>query len=291
MKKLLYIIFFFIIQFFHPAWAQTCNNASLNGKYVISGQGDAFNACILGLVCLGHATVSSTGYIVADGNGNITSARLFQAINSGVQDTGIVSNAGTYSITDCDNGALKLIFNGGVSTYNVDIGNIDPAGVAHSGVVLDADPGYDESFQLIRTVDPTGANACGGGLSLNGISVDGIEQGHDSVGNPVSAIVSMTLGGGNLFGSERKASQNGFIASPITGTYVINPDCSILLTRTINGITMAGAHVVTGIDPAAPDLQTVVVWQGDTVERVMYRSGKSQNVQPVIEEVRTIPYF
>ncbi|QRR11824.1 hypothetical protein FPJ27_37130 (plasmid) [Burkholderia sp. MS455] len=266
MKRLLAVIFTMIFSaFMQPVLAQTCNNASLNGKYVLSGQGDAYNVCLLGILCLAHSTMSTTGYVVADGNGNITSARLFQATNSGVQDSGIVQSAGTYAITDCGNGTLNLTLNGQASTYNLDVNDVDTGGLAHSGAVLDADAGYDEALQMVRTVDPLGANACGSGFSLNGIATNGIEQGHDTLGNPVSTIESLTYNNGAISGTEKTSTPTGFTTAAISGTYSINSDCTVRLTRTIKGVTTAGVHVVTGGDPNVAELPHVTVWQGDWI--------------------------
>ncbi|WP_434113517.1 hypothetical protein [Paraburkholderia caffeinilytica] len=268
MKRMFSIVLaIFLSSFIGPAWAQTCGNASLNGKYVLSGQGDMYNVCILGGICLAHSTVSSTGYIVADGNGNITSARLFQATNSGVQDTGIVNkSAGTYSVSDCNNGTLSLTLNGQVFMFTLEVNDVDANGLAHSGEVLDADSGHDESLQMVRTVDPAGTNACGSGFSLNGIVTNGIERGHDNVGNPVSGVVSEVFNNGALSGTEKKSSPSGSTTAAISGTYTINPDCSVLMTRTINGTTKTGAHMVSGGDPAALIRQHAFVWQGDWIE-------------------------
>ncbi|WP_124634207.1 hypothetical protein [Burkholderia cenocepacia] len=266
MRRILIVIFTMIFSvLMQPALAQTCNNASLNGKYVLSGQGDAYNVCLLGVLCLAHSTMSTTGYVVTDGNGNVTSARLFQATNSGVQDSGIVRGAGTYSVTDCDHGTLNLALNGQVSTYNLDMNDVDTGGLAHSGAVLDADTGYDEALQMVRTVDPTGTNSCGSGFSLNGVATNGIEQGHDNFGNPVSALVSLSYDNGVISGSEKTSTPTGFTTAAVSGTYSINADCTVLMKRTINGTLTAGAHVVTGGDPNVADPPHDTVWQGDRV--------------------------
>ncbi|MHA6907647.1 hypothetical protein ACQUJS_04295 [Ralstonia pseudosolanacearum] len=246
----------------HPAWAVTCNNASLSGKYVLDGQGDTYNACILGFLCVGHNTLSTTGYIVADGIGNITSARLFEATNSGVQDSGIVQSAGTYSVTDCDNGTLHLTVSGQSMTFSIDVNDVDVNGLAHSVAALDGDAGYDEALRMVRTVDPTGAFACSTGTTLNGLQSNGIERGHDTSGNPLSSLTYLNFSGGSITGGEKVGTPTGFTTSAISGTYTMNADCSVVMTRTVNGVTTAGAHIVSGGDSGAPERHSFA-WQGD----------------------------
>ncbi|MEF9388622.1 hypothetical protein V4890_23815 [Ralstonia solanacearum species complex bacterium KE056] len=255
----------------HTAWAQTCNNASLNGKYVLDGQGDTYQTCILGVLCTQHSTLSTTGYVVADGNGNITSARLFEATNSGVQDTGIVQGAGTYSVTNCDSGTLNLALNGQSMTFNMDVDEVDANGLAHSAAALDGDAGYDEALRMIRTVDPTGALACSTGTTLNGRQTNGIERGHDTSGNPRSSLTYLNFNGGSITGGEKIGTPTGFTTSAISGTYTMNADCSVVMTRVVNGVTTAGAHIVSGGDSSAPARHSFA-WQGDYMSE-MYGSS------------------
>ncbi|KWN71208.1 hypothetical protein WM23_33050 [Burkholderia ubonensis] len=155
-----------------------------------------------------------------------------------------------------------------------------PIPLAHGAAALDADPGYDEALYVARTVDPTGP-ACGSGRSLNNIGLTGIETGNDNLGNPESAIVSMNFGNGTFSGDESKATQTGFSTSSISGTYTIDSDCSVTLTRTVDDgvtkVTTAGAHVLIGGDPLAP-FGPAFVWQGDANTKMWIRAAGDSEV-------------
>jgi hypothetical protein len=235
--------------------AQTCSNASLNGKYILSGQGDVYTA-------QKDVTVSTTGYFVADGNGNITSARLFEADNSGVLDSGITPNAGSYSITDCDNGTVSLTFGTRKATFDIDPDNVDSSNLAHNGVMLDTDPKRNESYNLTRTVDPTGAAACGTGLNLTGLQTNESAKGHAPNGQALSFLGNLIFQNGTFSGTDKQTSPNGLTTHTFTGTYSIQSDCSVLLTRTEDGVEIKGAHIVSGGDPRAK-VSHSYVWQGD----------------------------
>ncbi|HLJ86956.1 MAG TPA: hypothetical protein VKZ53_09030 [Candidatus Angelobacter sp.] len=274
MKRILGLsvaVAFFAAATFHLQ-AQTCTNASLNGKYVISGQGDIFTP-ILELNLFGilvqvgqtDTTTSTVGYIVADGSGNITSARLFQATNAGVSDTDLTTNPGTYNITDCDNGTFSLTFGSTTFNYNIDLdrveGSADPnPGLAHGAQALDDDAGRDEAFELSRTVDPSG---CGSTFNLGGIRTSGTERGTSPNGDKVSAIISMDFSAAGTFsGTERKSDSGSFTNTAYTGIYTVNGDCTVTATRTIPNPGTSGAHVITGPDGRVTPIRAWI-WKGD----------------------------
>jgi hypothetical protein len=257
--------------------AQTtaCSTATLNGKYVVSGQGDIFTPLldVLGIIQIGQidTTTSTVGYLWFDGNGGIVSptsrpgvgqaaARLFQATNAGVSDT-------TYTVSaDCSSGTIQLTSADGKQTlsYNLDPDDMTTTtGIANEAVALDADPGRDEALQLNLTVDPTGGCGTGGTFTLAGISTSGFSRGTDPLGSKVSSIVETTyLDNANFLGTEKISTNNGFSVDSFTGAYVINSDCTVNLTKNVNGTQVLGAHVIFGA-PTHHPTRSIWVWQGD----------------------------
>jgi hypothetical protein len=77
-----------------------------------------------GLGICTDTTFDTVGYIIADGNGNLTSVRLFLSNNAGVSDA---TYTGTYSITDCDNGVLTLLTGTQLLHFSIDLDSIESA--------------------------------------------------------------------------------------------------------------------------------------------------------------------
>jgi len=257
------------------AQTTTCSNATLNGKYAVSGQGDVYS-CLLGVVCTDQ-TMSTVGYFWFDGNGNIASptsgagvgqagARLFQATNAGVSSA---MYTGTYTVSsDCSSGGIQLTSANSTQTltYNLDPDGIDTNGLSHGAAALDAGQGRDEALQLSRTVDPVGGCGVNGTFTLAGIAIRGLSLGTDISGNKVSNMVEIIFtDSANFSGSERVSTvDRGFSSNTYTGTYIIASDCTVSLTKNVNGTEIQGAHVITGDDFGSFDVHSIV-WQGDSI--------------------------
>lgn len=230
-----------------PTQTPVCNEASLKGKYSFAGSGDIYSGLLCKLlgVC-DDTTVDTVGYIIADGKGNITSARLFESNNAGVSDT---TYFGNYTITDCDTGTLKLITWSQTLNFTLDLNRIqgpkDPEpNVAITAEGEDTDEGREEAINLSHTLDPVG---CGTTLNFDGRNFSGMQRGYTPTGQKLSAIISMDFAPGGTFSGIQKQSVNGqYAASPYTGSYTVNFDCTVTASRTVNGMTEAGASIILG---------------------------------------------
>jgi hypothetical protein len=252
------------------AQAPTCNNASLNGKYAFAGDIYTPVLNIFEIIVVGQTdtTVDTVGYIVADGNGNLTSARVFESDNNGVSDTGILTSAGTYSIKDCDKGTVSLTSESKTLNFTIDLDHLaattDPNQfIAATAQGDDTDQGRDEAFNLAHTLDPLG---CGSTLNFDGEETGGMQRGYTTAGQKMSGIINIKFASGGTFtGTQKqKVANQPLTISPVSGSYTINSDCTVTASRTIAGVTEAGASVV--LSDGYRYLATPWIWQGESCQ-------------------------
>ena len=243
-----------------------CSDLSLIGKYAFAGQGDIYSGLTCGLGICTDTTFDTVGYIVADGKGNLTSARLFDSDNNGVSDTPYL---GTYSITNCDQGTLSLTNGSETLNFTIDLDRLQGPNDPEPNVAITAqaeatDRGREESVNLSRTLDPAG---CGSTLNFDGMNTAGMQRGYTPAGQKISAVMSMDFfSGGTFSGMEKESVAGVFTASPYSGDYTINYDCTVIAYRNINGTIEAGASIVLG--NGIHYLPDPWIWQGESCQPV-----------------------
>jgi hypothetical protein len=254
--KLTRIAFIVITVFFAAVSAHaqySCYDGNLNGKYVLGGGGKKVTLNLLGVVDLEqeHNTV---GYLVFDGNGNITDGKIDEELDSVITEhTGVI---GTYSLSGqfC-NGTLTIQASGYNRTFNLQ-GQFPPfkgvsgtAGFATVSLGFSLLPnggnGEDEDYTASLTQDPTTStlsakastaklttNASGGCTAdiFTGDTFTGTVDGGTG-GNVTKGTMSATFfdsGSGPQVTWMETDVTNGVPQLPTTNTYpvVVNPDCS-----------------------------------------------------------------
>jgi hypothetical protein len=205
----------------HAQVGLSCSNATLNGKYVIAGAGTNVHLDLLGLL-EAQQHVEDLGYLVFDGQGNISGGALTETIdNTSTSST----PSGTYSISGGCSGNITLTVNGSARNYSLLTGASQDQ-VAASFSLGESNGGTDIVLRGSRTFDPAG------GCSTTILGGDiGMGDGQGGFGNEsVSATAQVVFNTDGTFNLTESGSTNGTITTlQRTGTYAIAPDCTVSL--------------------------------------------------------------
>jgi hypothetical protein len=234
------------------AIAESCTNgAVVSGKYVVDGYGTVYSGPLcgfLGLPICAATTVTTTGYIVFGDNGNITSADLEEATDTGVQT---LIETGKYTISGCQ---LTVWLNGaGTFSFVGNLQNLDSRGVAHGGGMVATDPGTNEVLRFARTVDPAPS------YSLANVTVDGKLNGFSPDGRPWSGISHIKFNADGTSFEETDLIVTGDGPPQIkkyAATCKIDSNWMMRCVETdeSTGEQLQAVHQIMGDDPYAPSL-------------------------------------
>ncbi len=169
-------------------------NASFTGRYVFTMMGQCAS------VCSSTSVIRSVGYLVADGNGNITAGSW--DLNIGGADTAIATLSGTYSTAS--DGKVSLNLNNG---SNTDTYLIMLTGTAGGYIVS-----TDAAWALSGVVEAQSASAIGTQPAGNYVfQASGLTSG----GSAWGLAGAMNLGSGTV---TVDMNNNGIITTLATGT-------------------------------------------------------------------------
>jgi len=199
-----------------------CSNGDLNGKYVIGGSGRNVDLDLLGLIEL-QQHVEDLGYLVFDGNGNVSQGNIDEEVDSNATDSSVT---GTYDILASCVGTITLNVNG--STRNYSLLPFPTPGGMSSFTFFNSQAGTEIALGATRTFDPAGG--CAANILYGNV---GSGDGHGgSGGMAVSGITEIAFNSDGTFNLMGLGSDNGQISNEqITGTYEVTPDCTARLLQ------------------------------------------------------------
>lgn len=222
--------------------SSNCSLATLNGTYGFIGQGTIL-AQLPGLPPPPFPTAGS-GIATYDGNGNF-SVKATQSLNGAIS-TG--TGTGTYTVNpDCTYSDV-LTVSGGPTFHEV--GTITGQGIFQELHIIDIDPWFINVLTLKKT--PSGRCSLAtlkGGYALFGQGM--VVPGPPTPPFPVahSGIVGFD-GKGSFSGGETSNSSGVFVPSTFTGTYTVNPDCTVsAVINFSDGSVLHEAGTITGVGP------------------------------------------
>ena len=248
----------------------SCTSSNLKGQYVIGGEGKKIGLSVGGLVNLEqeHVTV---GYVVLDGNGNITDGKTEEELDDTITErTGLTGSYVFNGSNGCE-GTLTIQGAGYNRTFNLSVNSFDSAsfsfGIPTSssiGLAFDLLPngnnGEDEVYSAtlsggasttfspnLSSLTPT-VNATTGCTAdmLWGHRFAGSEWGGDG-GTFTRGEFNVTFSNSGTGTTEvqyfENSILNGTLQPSTTTTYtaVVNPDCSVEID---SGNTKVGEFMV-----------------------------------------------